>query len=330
MTDACRVGVCRLAASHQSTIGNRQSQSVLFKFVVFGIFIIYLLLVAIVLLRYLKPARWIKAKVIEPPQRRPATEKEVLIDVVDVDKSFDHPVIVGLNLQIYRGETLGVLGRSGTGKSVLLKLLVGLLRPDRGRILLEGKDITRMTEAELLEVRKEVSYVFQGGAIFDFLNVGENIAYPLREQGWTDEEQIRQRVEYLLDAVELEGWGSAAYTELSVGAKKQVAIARAIANNPEAILYDEPTTGVDPIIGKSLSRLIRKLNKREHLTSIVVTHDLRCIDIVADRILMLKSGLIRFQGTKEEFHASEDPFIQAFIAGKRYEEEEPEAERLAG
>jgi len=303
---------------------------VLFKFVVFAIFIIYLLLVVVVVLRHLKPARWSVPRVGLPPDRKPAEENEVLIDVVDVDKAFDHPVLVGLNLKIYKGETLGVLGRSGTGKSVLLKLLVGLLRPERGQIYFEGNDITQMSEAELLEVRKCVSYVFQGGAMFDFLDVGENIAYPLREQGWTDEAKIRERVEYLLDAVELEGWADAKFTELSVGAKKQVAIARAIANNPEAILYDEPTTGVDPIIGKSLSRLIRKLNQREHLTSIVVTHDLRCVEIVADRIIMLKDGVIRFQGTKEEFHASDDPFIQAFIAGKRYEEEDAEPARLAG
>jgi len=302
---------------------------VLFKVVVFAIFITYLLLVVIVLLRHL-PGRWSVARVVEPPERKPAAEKEVLIDVVDVDKAFDHPVLVGLNLKIYKGETLGVLGRSGTGKSVLLKLLVGLLKPDRGHIYFDGKDITTMSEAELLEVRKCVSYVFQGGAMFDFLNVGENIAYPLREMGWTDEEKIRQRVDYHLDAVELEGWADARYTELSVGAKKQVAIARATANNPEAILYDEPTTGVDPIIGKSLSRLIRKLNQREHLTSIVVTHDLRCVEIVADRIIMLKDGVIRFQGTQEEFHASDDRFIRAFIAGKRYEEEDVEAVRLAG
>jgi phospholipid/cholesterol/gamma-HCH transport system ATP-binding protein len=303
---------------------------VLFKFVVFAIFIVYLLLVLVVLIRHLKPGRWSVPRVVLPPERQPAAEKEILIDVVDVDKSFDHPVLVDLNLKIYKGETLGVLGRSGTGKSVLLKLLVGLLTPDQGHIYFEGRDMTEMSEVDLLEVRKCVSYVFQGGAMFDFLDVGENIAYPLREMGWTDEEKIRQRVEYLLDAVELEGWADALFTELSVGAKKQVAIARAIANNPEAILYDEPTTGVDPIIGKSLSRLIRKLDEREHLTSIVVTHDLRCIDIVADRIIMLKSGVIRFQGTKEEFHASDDPFIRAFIAGKRYEEEDVEAARLAG
>lgn len=294
-----------------------------FKAVLFIIFTVYLFLMILILSRWF-PKR---TRPFSIQERRPfddSDQKAAIIELIDVDKAFDHPVLKGVSLTIYRGETLGVLGRSGTGKSVLLKLIVGLLRPDRGQILFESADITAMGEGELLNIRKAVSYVFQSGAMFDFLSVGENIAYPLREQGWTDEEQIAQRVNYLLDAVELEGWGNARFTELSVGAKKQVAIARAIANNPEAILYDEPTTGVDPIIGKSLSRLIRKLNRQEHLTSIVVTHDLRCVEIVSDRILLLKDGLVHFMGTKEEFHDSQDLFIQAFIAGKRYEESDQE------
>ena len=176
-----------------------------------------------------------------------------------------------------------------------------------------------MTESELLEVRKRVSSVFQHGAVFDSLDVGENIAYPLREQGVTDEEVIRERVDYLLDAVELEGMGNSLNDELSAGGKKQVAIARAIANNPEVILYDEPTTGVAPIIGKSVSRLIRKLNRQEKLTSIVVTHDLKCMDIVADRVILLKDGKIRFEGDLPSLRSSEDPYVRAFIAGKRYD-----------
>ncbi len=292
-----------------------------FKAVLFIIFAVYILLLAMILRRWF-PTRAAASPI---PQRKPVEDlaaNQAIIELVDVDKAFDHPVLKNVSLTINRGETLGVLGRSGTGKSVLLKLIVGLLRPDSGKILFESADITQMNEAELLDVRKAVSYVFQSGAMFDFLTVGENIAYPLREQGCTDEEAIQKRVNYLLDAVELEGWGEARFTELSVGAKKQVAIARAIANNPEAILYDEPTTGVDPIIGKSLSRLIRKLNRQERLTSIVVTHDLRCIDIVADRILLLKDGVIHFMGAKEEFHESDDDFIRAFIAGKRYEEQD--------
>ena len=246
-------------------------------------------------------------------------EGEDVIEVLNLEKSFDHPVLSTVSLKIKKGETVGILGQSGTGKSVLLKLIAGFLKPDHGWIFFKGRDIGGMTESELLEVRKRVSYVFQHGAVFDFLDVWENIAYPLREQGVTDEEVIRKRVEYLLDAVELEGMGNSLNNELSAGGKKQVAIARAIANDPEVILYDEPTTGVDPIIGKSVSRLIRKLNRQEELTSIVVTHDLRCMEIVADRVILLKDGEIRFQGDLPALKSSGDPYVQAFIAGKRYE-----------
>ena len=173
-----------------------------------------------------------------------------------------------------------------------------------------------MSESDLLDVRRRVSYVFQSGAIFDFLSVGENIAYPLRERGMADEERIDRRVEELLDAVELEGMGDHEYDELSLGSKKQVAIARAIASNPEAILYDEPTAGVDPMIGKTLSRLIRKLNRRNNLTSVVVTHDLQCLATVSDRIILLKDGRIHFEGDLEALYSSSDPFVQAFITGR--------------
>ncbi len=243
-----------------------------------------------------------------------------LIEVINVRKAFDHPVLEGITLSVHCGEVLGVLGRSGTGKSVLLKLLAGFLKPDSGLILFEGVDLAHLGEDQLLEIRKRVSYVFQSGAFFDFLNVSENIAYPLRERGMLTESEIKERVDYLLDAVELDGMGDFVYDELGVGAKKQVAIARSIAINPDVILYDEPTTGVDPIIGKSLSRLIRKLGDKEDLTSVVVTHDLKCLEIVSDRIVLLKDGHIRFQGTTDEFHRSEDSFVEAFRTGKRYEE----------
>lgn len=243
-----------------------------------------------------------------------------LIEVINAKKSFDHPVLKGITLSVHCGEVLGVLGRSGTGKSVLLKLLAGFLKPDSGLILFEGSDLAHMGENELLEIRKRVSYVFQSGAFFDFLNVRENIAYPLRERGTLSESEIDERVDYLLDAVELDGMGDFRYDELGIGAKKQVAIARSMAINPDVILYDEPTTGVDPIIGKSLSRLIRKLGDKEDLTSVVVTHDLKCLEIVSDRIVLLKDGHIRFQGTTHEFHESQDSFVEAFRTGKRYEE----------
>lgn len=260
----------------------------------------------------------------EAKERKPFSDREgrYLVEVIHVKKAFDRPVLKGISLSIERGETIGVLGQSGTGKSVLLKLIAGFLRPDSGMILFKGRETTQLKEGELLEFRKRVSYVFQGGAFFDFLNVRENIAYPLREQGITDEPAVQERVDYLLHAVELEGLGHLGFDELSAGAKKQVAIARAIANNPEVILYDEPTTGVDPIIGKSLSRLIRKLDHTEHLTSVVVTHDLKCLEIVSDRIILLKDGYIRFEGSVPEFAASQDPFVVAFRTGRRFSEGE--------
>lgn len=243
-----------------------------------------------------------------------------LIEVINVHKSFDQPVLKGVTLMVECGQTLGVLGKSGTGKSVLLKLIAGFLKPDSGMILFRGRDITTLSESRLLEFRKEVSYVFQGGAFFDFLDVRGNIAFPMRERGITDERLIRNRVEYLLEAVELSGMGDLRYDSLSEGARKQAAIARAIAVNPSVILYDEPTTGVDPIIGKSLSRLIRKLSRLENLTSIVVTHDLKCLEIVSDRIVLLKDGWIRFEGTPDQFETSLDPFVVAFRTGRRFEE----------
>ncbi len=291
----------------------------LFKVFVFSIFALYLLLLVVLLGR-----RFWRTRSKSPPESLPSRAADssgrVFLDILDLSKAFDYPVLKGINLRIERGETLGVLGMSGTGKSVLLKLVAGLLKPDRGYIVYRNRDITKMNESDLLGYRKKVTYVFQSGAVFDFLNVRENIAYPLREEGRLDEQEVQQRVDYLLDAVELEGQGDLLTSELSLGSKKQVAIARAIAGNPDAILYDEPTTGVDPLIGKSLSRLIRKLNKQEKLTSIVVTHDMRCLRIVSDRIILLKDGNIHFEGPAEAFYSSQDPFVRAFIAGKRIDD----------
>jgi phospholipid/cholesterol/gamma-HCH transport system ATP-binding protein len=296
-----------------------------FKVFLIILFLAYFWLLVSIFLRRLWSA---PAGELETDERLPEPEVKSpvpLIEVINVRKSFDHPVLNGVFLRVARGETVGVLGRSGEGKSVLLKLIAGFLKPDSGLILYQGTDITRFSENQLLEFRKRVSYVFQSGAFFDFLDVRENIAYPLRERRAYSEAEINKRVDYLLDAVELEGMGSLRYDELSVGAKKQVAIARSIAIAPEVILYDEPTTGVDPIIGKSLSRLIRKLGTQESLTSVVVTHDLKCLEIVSDKLVILKSGTIRFQGDVEEFSRSEDPFVVAFRTGKRFDEDEDQA-----
>jgi len=291
-----------------------------FKLFLILLFSCYLLVLISMLVRRFARRRVTEAT--RPARRTPCLDDgEKIIQVVEVSKSFDHPVLCDIDLSIYCGETLGILGKSGTGKSVLLKLIAGFLKPDQGKILFRGADITEMDEQDLLEFRKQVSYVFQGGAFFDFLNVWENVAYPLRERQTLNDVQIRTRVEYLLDAVELETMGELGSDELSTGARKQVAIARSIAINPAVILYDEPTTGVDPIIGKSLSRLIRKLGHQENLTSVVVTHDLKCLEIVSDRLILLKDGGIRFQGTVEEFHSSPDLFVEAFRSGKRFDEE---------
>ena len=293
----------------------------LFKLFIALLFGVYIGVIILLLARRFFPS-WMAQVPSRQPVKAGREGSRLLIELVNVDKSFDEqPVLKQTQLKIFQGETLGILGKSGSGKSVLLKLIVGLLQPDQGKILFKGNEITTMDESQLLEVRKQVSYVCQSGAFFDSLDVRENVAYPLREQGLMDEEEIDQRISQLLADVELEDMGHLLYDELSVGSKKQVAIARAIANSPEAILYDEPTTGVDPIIGKSLNRLIRKLNRQNNLTSVVGTHDLRCIEMVADRIILIKDGWIHFEGGLEEFQASEAPYVRAFIAGNHYKEE---------
>ena len=280
---------------------------------------LYLFILLFILFQRFNQKRESKKPVYFPSQpSKPNSEN--LIELQNVEKSFEKPVLRGLDLVVRNGETLGILGQSGSGKTVTLKLIAGLLRPDSGHILFRGEDIISMDEIKLLQFRKHVSYIFQRGGIFDFMNVEENVAYPLREMGITDEQEISKRVDHLLDAVEMSHMKNLQQNELSTGSKKQAAIARAVANNPEVILYDEPTTGLDPIISKSLSRLIRKLNRQEQLTSVVVTHDLKCIEMVADRIILLRKGLIHFEGDQRQFHRSSDPFVQAFRSGKPLDE----------
>ena len=295
----------------------------LFQIFLAVLFVGYLALITFIVVRQFLPAPGPR-QIPESGTESEPTQDHPTVQLLYVHKSFDHPVIRGVTFTVQRGETLGILGRSGSGKSVTLKLIVGLLKPDRGYVVFEGTDLARMNERELLKLRKRVSYVFQGGAVFDFLNVRENIAYPLREMGTMDEPMIQDRVQFLLQAVGMEDQGDLEKSKLSIGAKKLVAVARAIASDPEVILYDEPTTGLDPLARKSLSRHIRRLNQQERLTSIVVTHDLGCLEIVADRIILLKAGVIHFEGNQEEFHTSSDPFVQAFIAGTTFEENEEE------
>ena len=230
-------------------------------------------------------------------------------------KSFgDFKVLEDVSFFVRPGETLCILGRSGVGKSVSLQMLMGFLKPDKGMIRVAGENICSFTEREMLAVRRKVTMVFQNGALFDSFSVGENVAFPLREKNELDEEQIRQIVKGLLEMVGVAGMDDLLPSDLSTGMKRSVAIARALASQPEAILYDEPTTMVDPLIGHLLGDLIERLKRQLHLTSIVVTHDMRFAKKLADRLLFLHEGTARFFGTLEELEHSDDPVLKEFMA----------------
>ena len=232
-----------------------------------------------------------------------------------VYKSFgDNAILEDVSFSVLPGETLCILGRSGVGKSVSLQLLMGFLKADSGTIRVAGEDIAGYTEAQMQGVRRKVTMVFQNGALFDSITVGENVAFPLRERGDLSEEQIMQVVKGLLELVGVAGMENLLPSDLSTGMKRSVAIARALAAQPEAILYDEPTTMVDPLMAHLLGDLIERLKQQLHLTSIVVTHDMRFAKKLADRVVFLHSGRARFFGTVPEMEQSPDPILQEFLA----------------
>jgi phospholipid/cholesterol/gamma-HCH transport system ATP-binding protein len=236
------------------------------------------------------------------------------ISVRGLYKSFNgKPVLQGVDLDVSEGETLVVLGGSGEGKSVLLRHINGLLMPDRGEVYVDGLSLAGLTEDELFPVRKQVSMVFQLGALFDSLTVFDNISYPLREHGAFSEERIRGRVSELLAMVDLKGVERLYPAELSGGMKKRVALARSIALEPRAVLYDEPTTGLDPIVTHHINQLIRGLQQRLGFTSVVVTHDLKSAFAVGDRFALLDHGRIRFVGTADEVRGTRDELMQEFL-----------------
>jgi len=231
-----------------------------------------------------------------------------------VSKSFGGFVVLeDVNFCVLPGETLCILGRSGVGKSVSLQMLMGFLKPDSGTIRVAGDDITGYTERQMQIVRRKVTMVFQNGALFDSITVGENVAFPLRERGELTEEQITQVVKGLLEMVGVAGMEDLLPSDLSTGMKRSVAIARALAAQPEAILYDEPTTMVDPLMAHLLGDLIERLKQQLHLTSIVVTHDMRFAKKLADRVVFLHAGKAHFFGTMEEMEKSDDPVLQEFL-----------------
>src|SRR5438445_3000484 len=230
-----------------------------------------------------------------PPQN---SEQKPYIEFQHVYKAFgDHKVLEDVSFQVFPGETLCILGRSGVGKSVSLHHIMGFLKPDSGRVIVAFEDITEATEAQLERIRKKVTMVFQNGALFDSLTVGENVAFPLRERHDLDEQQIYQIVDGLLDMVGVKPMRDLLPSDLSTGMKRSVAIARALSAQPDCILYDEPTTMVDPLMAQLLGDLIKRLKIQLHLTSVVVTHDMRLAKKLADRVVFLHEAKVLFFGT---------------------------------
>jgi phospholipid/cholesterol/gamma-HCH transport system ATP-binding protein len=241
-----------------------------------------------------------------------------LLELEGLEKAFgSNRVLRGVDLRVERGEVLTIVGGSGSGKSVLLKHMIGLLQADAGRVRFDGRDATRIGESDWIPLRKQVGYVFQGAALFDSLSVYENVAYALREHERWPEARIAARVAECLESVGLPGIESLMPAELSGGMRKRVGVARAIALGPAAILYDEPSTGLDPENSRRIGALIRELQGRLHATSVVVTHDVQLCRDVSDRIALLAEGVLVEQGASGELEAGRLPRVAAFLAGER-------------
>lgn len=236
------------------------------------------------------------------------------IRVRELSKSFgEQSVLDRINLEVTRGETLTVLGGSGTGKSVLLKLLIGLQQPNNGEIEINGEEITALPLDELNRVRKTVGFLFQQAALYDSLTVEENVAFPLRRHTQMSDAELKGRVRELLARVGMEEARKKMPDEISGGMKKRVGLARALALDPNIMLLDEPTAALDPITADEVNNLIRELQKERQISSVVVTHDMRSVKSVADRIAMLNEGNIVIEGTLEELKRSKDPFVSKFV-----------------
>ena len=244
-------------------------------------------------------------------------EKEPTIAVRDLHKTLGtQEVLTGVDINIMRGETCVVLGRSGCGKSVLLKHLIGLFKPTSGHVLIDGQDIALLPERKMLEVRRKVGMLFQSAALFDSMSVEQNLAFPLREAGIKDPKVIQERVAEALDMVDLLGSEKKMPEKLSGGMRKRVGLARTIVGRPQCILYDEPTTGLDPVTADSINHLIRRLQKRLQVTSVVVTHDMKTAFHTADHVVFLHEGRCYFDGTVAELRATTDPVMTDFIEGR--------------
>lgn len=242
--------------------------------------------------------------------------EEPLIRFRGVTKAFGAKVVfAGLDLDVMRGETVTVLGGSGVGKSVMLKMLIGLMKPDAGSILFDGQEVTTLDDDELAKLRTRIGMLFQGSALFDSMSVADNVAYGLREHlpGFSHRREIEERVRSVLEMVGLAGTERLTPSELSGGMKKRVSLARTIALMPEVLLYDEPTTGLDPPNAARIADLIRQINTSMKVTSMVVTHDMHTAFAVSDRLAMLRDGRVALEGPPDLFRESKDEYVQAFI-----------------
>lgn len=247
---------------------------------------------------------------------------EAVISLRQLNITFGtHTVLDNIDLDVYKGETLAVLGPSGTGKSTVLRSMIGLLEPNGGQIFIQGEDVSGIDEDGWNRLRMKMGMVFQYSALFDFLTVGENVAFGLRQHTDKSDEEIQGIVTQMLDLVGLPGTQDLYPAELSGGMKKRVGLARAIAVNPEIVLYDEPTAGLDPIMSRNISRLIKKTQEQLHVTSVLVTHDMQSAFYAADRVAMLYEGHIVAIGTAEEMKNSINPIVKAFIEGREIKEQ---------
>ncbi len=244
-------------------------------------------------------------------------EPKAVIELNDVSLAFDRPILENVSFTAREGETIAVVGESGTGKSTILKLILRLLVADKGQVCIDGRDISGLSFNEALEIRQHVGMVFQGAALFDSLTVFENVAYPLREHTDLEEDQIVERARQKLEFVDLDPDQimTLSPAELSGGMKKRVGVARGLAANPQIMLYDEPTSGLDPLTTGTITNLIMKLQHELSVTSVVVTHDIRSAFRMASKIALLHDRHISFLGTPEEMSASEDEYIKTFLGG---------------
>lgn len=251
-----------------------------------------------------------------PSQSDPATEKP-LIRIRGLHKHFgDSHVLRGVNLDIFHGETVCLLGASGGGKTVLVKHMLALMEFEEGSVQIDGKELAGLSERALAPIRKKLGMMFQNGALFDSMSVAQNVAFPLVELGITDDAELNQRVHEALEIVHLPGQENKMPSDLSGGMKKRVALARAIIDRPDCVCYDEPHAGLDPVTADTIDKLIKCLQHDHGITNIVITHELRSVFRIADRIVFMKDGQVYWQGNSKEMQASKDPVIAQFISGR--------------